>query len=116
MKPSDLIIEKPNWNEHECCYAALDKWFDETIGPINKLLSEAVEVYGDKTDDAWLDYEFDDCTRKAFVICIQPIETDSFEKLVMDLATGHYPLVKGAECETMLDWFADRAKKLVEGK
>jgi len=52
-----MKIERPDWKstlkEHVMTYGVvlLNKWFDENVEPINKMLEEGVEVFGFQDDD-----------------------------------------------------------------
>lgn len=123
-----MKIERPDWKK--ICYQneafhlylnELDKWFDTHIEPINKMLSEGVEVAVDKTRSGWHTNktpfgQIGGATHKALLINIEPIKRETreeqLEKFVMDFYTTSYdwPAFKKR------DKFLERAKALLEKK
>ena len=96
-----MKIEKPDWQEvcsgkvGTCTTEAkglLNDWFQEHVEPVNKMLSEAVEVACWKSDEhnTWCSDETvgpnNECvSHKALLINIQPIRKDSAEDILRDL-------------------------------
>ena len=94
MKP----IEKPDWKRFFCYGTTkqenikhLDNWFKNCVEPANELIRNGVEVnvlclnphmptscFKTVPND-------EDATHKALLINIEPIEQDSYEKLVRDI-------------------------------
>ena len=79
----DLYIETPgkgslNMSISDQEIRILNRWFDQHVEPINKMLAEGVEVYGYGDDKSiWQKPEHHDMhevTHKALLICIEPLE------------------------------------------
>jgi len=81
-------IERPDWR----CFpndASLAEWFNENVEPINKMLSEGVEVNCiQSNDNVW--YYRDNInnlhsvTQKAFLINIEPIKKENAKDVLRD--------------------------------
>lgn len=86
----------------------LDDWFDENIVPINKMLEDAVEVYGFKNENTWKidnDNEYDGWTAKAILTNIQPIKKETAEDILRELL----PALKDLK-----DAYYERVSKRIE--
>lgn len=80
-----LQIEKPDWHKMICAkngywvpiqesyVKELHQWFQENVEPINKILSEAIEVTSSNGND-WNDEAAINLTHKAILINIQKIK------------------------------------------
>lgn len=85
----DLKIKRPVWYGDACILnnhdtKLLNRWFDETIEPLNKLLDGAVEVSG-QTHGEWgyFSEQVEDntiATHKALLINIEPIKKETREE------------------------------------
>jgi len=80
-----MKIERPDWLgmlKHRAMDSEiLNAWFNAYVSPINKLLSEGVEVYMPSNSTVWgitASKTFKD-THKALLINIQPIKKESAE-------------------------------------
>lgn len=81
-----LEIHRPDWQATMDFSTALklNTWFDEYVEPINAMLREGVEVYGNDTQFDILKNPRPDaivgCTHSAFLINITPIKEKSREE------------------------------------
>lgn len=85
-----MKIERPLWylwfgisgGHHDDA----DEWFDTHVEPINKMLDEAVEVYGMKAHggNIWATKQHEDDSKKALLINIQPIKQETAEDVLRD--------------------------------
>ena len=121
-----MKIEKPNWESGY--YPSLDTnivfqdWFKENVEPVNKMLSEGVEVEGhyDKECKAWYMSSNGEetslgATHKALLINIQEIKPKTREEeleeclywAVHELEHG-YSTINGSKLE--------KAKAILDGK
>ena len=86
-----LINRSPDNMSWSLPIGYFDIWFDEHVEPINKMLSEGVEVYGSNNRplDGWNQKSYESTTHKALLINIEPIKKET----------------KGEACERLLsDW------------
>lgn len=85
-----MKIERPDWQDL-FLHAGMNIWFDTHVEPINKLLSEGVEVKGNITptsnQEPYNGYDFNggtlgktDPTHKALLINIEPIKQETREQ------------------------------------
>lgn len=68
----------------------LDKWFDEYVDPVNKMIDEAVEVYQKRpcTDGLWYPaMHKESYTHRALLINIQPIKQETCADVLRDFLT-----------------------------
>ncbi|MCP3684565.1 MAG: hypothetical protein GY861_18010 [bacterium] len=71
-------IERPDWAKVNFPLGGednLNRWFDNNVEPLNKMLDEAVEVYTSDLNDreeTWARRPYGD-THKALLVNIQPI-------------------------------------------
>jgi hypothetical protein len=130
-----MRIERPDWNDFIMGTVpfdsrqldGLDKWFDQNVEPVNRMLESGVEVYGDKdnTQGTWVmseeDGDVNACesdTHKALLINITPIVKDTAESLLRDLINTW----DAAEFDEAIDTLCinrklyDRAKALLGEK
>lgn len=93
-------IEKPDWfeiirskfNNVSSLRDELDKWFQEKVEPINKLLEGAVEVYGWGEPDCCYGWSYKNITakntsmsHKAYLIGIEPIKKETAKDILKEL-------------------------------
>lgn len=76
-----------------------NKWFTEEVEPINKMLSEGVEVYNTDSGYGWADTLEVRAVRKATLINIQPIKKETAEDVLRDIVNK---------------WWKDREKSCPE--
>lgn len=85
-------IERPDWlkmwAQPPQFQNTYNEWFDEHVEPVNKLLSEAVEVFGYDTESSiWQKPDYHDLhqvTHKAYLIGIEPIKEETAEELLIE--------------------------------
>ena len=90
----------------------LDRWFDDHVEPINKLLADRVEVYN--FEEVWhpckTAYGDERPVNKALLINIQPIKQETAEDVLRELLGQSLPHVfKTIQCEE----FRARAKRVL---
>lgn len=119
-----LQIEKPDWldgpsyiggGKYYAYSNVMDFWNDH-VQPINKMLSEGVEVYwaGNETNDSFypIGTTLEDCdTRKGILINIEEIKPKSreenLEEFVKSIADGKYGDIN------KYSYFIDKARQLL---
>lgn len=91
-----MKIEKPDWLEllnygptgfNLETESILDTWFRRNVEPVNKMLSEGVEVYSYENESGWVVRELNnsgDLEEKALLINIQPIVRETAEDVLRD--------------------------------
>jgi len=91
-----MKIERPKWQSmldtgppYSNPLDDLNRWFDKYVEPVNKILSEGIEVSGHRQREGWLmgsllDENNDGDTHKALLINIEPLKklTATEEKAV----------------------------------
>ena len=119
-----MKIERPDWFDEVDIYKKnlhmgpkLSEWFDARVEPINKLLSEGVEVYGfmdrGKSGNAPLFYRELETgeTHKALLIKITPIKKETAEDVLRELCRRWNEDVSNS---LIMDDLIDRAKAALE--
>ncbi len=104
-----------------------DRWFNEHVEPINRMLSEGIEVWSDdwgdfKGEHMWSDKE-DSCvalnmnTHKALLINIQPLKKETAEDVLRDLVSycEEDGIPETAKCDPTFKLY-NRAKAILERK
>ena len=109
-----MRIERPDWKRMGSPFLAkstLDRWFDDVVEPINKMLSEGVEVVGDYTDSGYWVYDTDKPTHKALLINIELTKKDTAEDLIRDLLSSDVVM----EADGLENWkrWKQRAKEVL---
>lgn len=114
-----MRIEKPNWPGSEWLGGMSERfnaWFDKEVEPINGLLSEGGEVYGEN-DGCWFDDGAQDeriNTHKALLINIQPIKKDTANTLLKDLVQGFFNANTLEDESALLKDIALRARDVLD--
>ena len=110
-----MKIKKPHYDGfYPSLYGdtVFEAWYNEVCEPINKMLSEGVEVCGYVTEDHVSMHENHNAgssdTHKALLINIEPIKQDSVEQFLKDI-------IQDENIES-IGSLRSRAKKLLEGK
>ena len=114
-----MKIEKPTWmleNRSVGTEYFLD-WFDAVVGPMNKILAEGVEIYGDKKY-GWIDRDNRDCKDKALLINIRPIKRETKEDFIRDWIAYEECEIKksGPYVSSHIPDLIKRAKAVLENK
>lgn len=118
-------IERPVllYAQHHSDYPRqLNKWFDQNIKPLNKLISEGLEVqkvdgYAWDTPDKFSDKTIGPITHKALLIGIQPIKKETPSELIdkalkeLGVPDGFYPQPVANAVKILED-----AKRALEGE
>lgn len=123
---SELEIKFPDWVDYlteqgteadRKDYAfqkRINDWFKENVEPINKLLREGVEVYGQPGSMLWSDNNLHTHTHKALLINIQPIKQktreEKLEDALKDFVEAYPHFDKSLQPQFL------KAKKLLESK
>ena len=92
-----MKIDRPDWYKiaatpwNNINETTLNEWFDEFVEPINKMLSEAVQVYGyieDGKPKYYSSYTWGDSIKesKALLINIQPIKKETAEDVLREIS------------------------------
>lgn len=131
-----MKIEKPDWEiikrNHPIGFACskpedyqLSQWFKENVDPVNKLLSEGVEVVGKvKNIDGGLTNKKYWCatqiqntneTHTGLLINIQPIKKETAEDVLKDLIKTD-PMSANTGCDEWVVGLVERARKVLEKK
>lgn len=115
-----MKIERPDWayegafpanNDLEYAENCLNEWFDKHVEPINKMLSEGVEVYGFQGPEGYAMEQFhskETDTHKGILINIEPIKKETAEDVLRDIVRD----CDNAGIESMEDYY-NRAKKVL---
>lgn len=113
-----MKIERPDWYEvlevktiANIYKTHLNRAWDKAVGPVNKMLSDGVEVTTANGSD-WNDEYAINLTHKALLINIEPIKEESAEDILRDIF-NQYKDMSGGDIRE--DWAA-RARKLLEKK
>ena len=116
-----MKIEKPFWflsfgfegKKHD----KIDRWFDEHVEPVNKMLAEGVEVWGyppsesAKEDHIWGVQKDEHLTHKALLINIQPIKKETAEDVLKELVQN-WSRTSGTDCD--IGRLVDKAKAVLD--
>ena len=82
-----MRIERPDWGRMGSPFltkSTMNRWFEEKVEPINKMLSEGTKVEGYFTDSGYWIYDISKPTHKALLINIEPIKKDTAEDVLRD--------------------------------
>lgn len=121
-----MKIKKPCWEDllcyidYEATEKNLDMWFEENVEPVNKVLSEGVEVRGPFTTfKSWeVPFTHLGSELKALLINIQPIKQQSREEKLEELVKEFTDLwdEKATGSGALFTDVYDKAKALLESK
>lgn len=115
-----MKIEKPDWyilNTGMGCYLtsyqndALDKWFQENVEPVNKMLEGASKGEAHKTCNGWVVAPLGDVrrnTHKVLIIPIQEIKPKTKGERAIELLRDMF------ECENLESYHWEQCKAILE--
>lgn len=108
-----MKIERPLWEalpdiEADSWTVALNRWFQEKVEPINKMLDEAAVVYGNGIKNVWSEGQLGHDTHKALLIQIEPIKKETAEDVLRYILKTY-----GKEHPDNQDDWRERAKAVL---
>lgn len=121
-----MKIERPDWfslafdiDFKSKTVGELDLWFDQHVEPINKMLSEGVEIYGDHNlgngSAPYYSFAYEQIphsAHRAILINIEPIQKETAEDVLRDIVKAFHP--DDYETDTKAFDLIHRAKAVLE--